>query len=211
MLNKDQIFEIFIRFRKANPNPKSELIAFNSYTFAIAVLLSAQATDKIVNKITEKLFKLADSPEKMINLGIDELIKYIKPVGFFNNKSKNIMNLSRILIDQYDSNLPKDLKLLEKLPGIGRKSANVILNELFGGNQIAVDTHVMRTSNRIGLSGEKSPISIEQDLANKIPKNFHKNASNWLVLHGRYICKAKKPSCKMCIISDICEGCLLYS
>ena len=205
MLTKSEIEEIFERFKSENPNPTSELVSPNNFTFAVAVLLSAQTTDKAVNKVTPMLFKVADTPQKMLDLGIDKLKEYIKSIGLYNNKAKNIMLLSQKLIDSYNSELPRSRNELEKLPGIGRKSANVIANQLFGTDNIAVDTHVLRVSNRLGLSKSKNPINVEKDLINIVPKQFHKNASDWIVLHGRYICTAKKPKCNDCFLFDLCE------
>lgn len=205
MLTKSEIEEIFERFKSENPNPTSELVSPNNFTFAVAVLLSAQTTDKAVNKVTPMLFKVADTPQKMLDLGIDKLKEYIKSIGLYNNKAKNIMLLSQKLIDSYNSELPRSRNELEKLPGIGRKSANVIANQLFGTDNIAVDTHVLRVSNRLGLSKSKNPIDVEKDLINIVPKQFHKNASDWIVLHGRYICTAKKPKCNECFLFDLCE------
>lgn len=205
MLTKTEIAEIFERLQNENPSPETELNAPNNYTFSIAVLLSAQTTDKAVNKATKELFKIADSPEKMIAIGVEKLIEHIKNLGLFNNKAKNIIKLSEILIEKHNSMIPDNIEELEKLPGIGRKSANVILNHLFGQNTIAVDTHVLRVSNRLGLSKSKTPNDVEKDLLNVIPKKFHKNASDWLVLHGRYICLAKKPKCEECFLYDLCE------
>lgn len=205
MLTKTEITEIFERLQNENPSPETELNAPNNYTFSIAVLLSAQTTDKSVNKATKELFKIADSPEKMAAIGVEKLIEHIKNLGLFNNKAKNIIKLSEILIEKHNSMIPDNVEELEKLPGIGRKSANVILNHLFGQNTIAVDTHVLRVSNRLGLSKSKTPNDVEKDLLNVIPKKFHKNASDWLVLHGRYICLAKKPKCEECFLYDLCE------
>ena len=205
MLTKSEIEEIFERFKSENPNPTSELVSPNNFTFAVAVLLSAQTTDKAVNKVTPMLFKVADTPQKMLALGIDKLKEYIKSIGLYNNKAKNIMLLSQKLIDSYNSELPRSRDELEKLPGIGRKSANVIANQLFGTDNIAVDTHVLRVSNRLGLSKSKNPRDVEKDLINIVPKQFHKNASDWIVLHGRYICTAKKPKCNDCFLFDLCE------
>lgn len=205
MLNKSEIEEIFERFKSENPSPASELIAPNHFTFAVAVLLSAQTTDKAVNKATPELFRIADTPQKMLKLGIDKLKEYIKSIGLYNNKAKNIILLSQKLIDSYNSELPQSRDELEKLPGIGRKSANVIANRLFGTDNIAVDTHVLRVSNRIGLSKSKNPTNVEKDLINVVPNRFYKNTSDWLVLHGRYICTAKKPKCNECFLFDLCE------
>lgn len=205
MLSKIEIEEVFERFKLENPNPTSELIAPNHFTFCVAVLLSAQTTDKAVNKATRELFKIADTPQKMLALGIDKLKEYIKSIGLYNNKAKNIMLLSKKLIDSYNSELPQTRDELEKLPGIGRKSANVISNRLFETDNIAVDTHVLRVSNRIGLTKSKTPLDVEKDLIKVIPQKFHRNASDWIVLHGRYICVAKKPKCNECFLFDLCE------
>ena len=205
MLTKPEIKKIFERLKQENPIPTSELVAYNDFTFAIAVLLSAQTTDKMVNKVTKPLFEIADTPEKILALGIDKLKEYVRPLGFFNNKAKNVIALSETLIKKYNSQIPTTRDELEKLPGIGRKSANVIANRLFGADTIAVDTHVLRVSKRLGLSKATEPIGVEQDLFLNIPKKYHKNTSDWLVLHGRYICTAKKPKCSECCLFDLCE------
>lgn len=205
MINEADIEEIFERFEQENPNPTSELIAPNDFTFAVAVLLSAQTTDKAVNKVTANLFECADTPEKMVALGIDKLKDCIRSLGFYNNKAQNVIAMSQKIIDEYDSKLPTSRDELEKLPGIGRKSANVIANKLFGANTIAVDTHVLRVSKRLGLTNENDPIKVENDLLQETPKRFHKNASDWIVLHGRYICTAKKPKCEECFLYDLCS------
>ena len=205
MLDKSKIEEIFERLRQENPAPASELVAHNNFTFVVAVLLSAQTTDKMVNKVTKQLFEIADTPKKMLMFGSDKLKEYIHPLGFFNNKAKNVIALSEILIKQYNSQIPTTRDELEKLPGIGRKSANVIANRLFGADTIAVDTHVLRVSQRLGLSKAIEPIGIERDLLANVPEKYHKNASNWLVLHGRYICTAKKPKCTKCCLFYLCE------
>lgn len=205
MLNKTDVEEIFERLMQENPEPMSELVAHNDFTFAVAVLLSAQTTDKMVNKVTKELFKIADSPEKMLALGIDKLKEYIHPLGFFNNKAKNVIALSAVLLKKYNSQIPKTRDELEKLPGIGRKSANVIANRLFGADTIAVDTHVLRVSKRLGLSKAITPTEIERDLLMSVPSKYHKNTSDWLVLHGRYTCTAKKPKCSECCLFDLCE------
>lgn len=205
MINKADIEEIFERFEQENPNPTSELIAPNDFTFVVAVLLSAQTTDKAVNKVTADLFEIADPPEKMVALGIDKLKDCIRSLGFYNNKAQNVLAMSQKIIDEYNSKLPTSRDELEKLPGIGRKSANVIANKLFGANTIAVDTHVLRVSKRLGFTNENDPIKVENDLLQKTPKRFHKNASDWIVLHGRYICTAKKPKCEECFLYDLCN------
>ena len=201
-------------FATINPHPKSDLKYVNPYTFMISVLLSAQSTDKGVNIATEKLFAVADNPKDMLNLGIDKLKEFIKTIGLYNNKAKNIISLSEILISKYNGNIPQTLDLLETLPGIGRKSANVIMNEIFGAKTIAVDTHVIRLVGRFGLFdvsdkrviniNTESPIEIEKLLNNITPEEYKSRVSNWLVLHGRYICKAKKPDCNNCPVSDLC-------
>ena len=205
MLNRSEIEEIFERLKQENPNPTSELAANNEFTFAIAVLLSAQTTDKMVNKVTKELFAIADTPEKMLEFGFDKLKEYIHPLGFFNNKAKNVIALSEVLIKKYNSQIPTTRNELEQLPGIGRKSANVIANRLFGAGTIAVDTHVLRVSKRLGLTAETEPLGVERDLLANVPTQYHKNASDWLVLHGRYICTAKKPKCQECCLFDLCE------
>lgn len=205
MLSKSNIDEIFERLQKENPNPTSELVAHNDFTFAVAVLLSAQTTDRMVNKVTKSLFETTDTPEKMLALGIDKLKEYIHPLGFFNNKAKNVIALSKVLLEKYNSQIPTTRDELEQLPGIGRKSANVIANRLFGADTIAVDTHVLRVSRRLGLSQATDPVTVEKDLLNVVQQKFHKNASDWLVLHGRYICTAKKPKCSECCLYDLCE------
>lgn len=205
MINKADIEEIFERFEQENPNPTSELIAPNDFTFAVAVLLSAQTTDKAVNKVTADLFEIADTPGKMVALGIDKVKDCIRSLGFYNNKAQNVLAMSQKIIDEYNSKLPTSRDELEKLPGIGRKSANVIANKLFGANTIAVDTHVLRVSKRLGFTNENDPIKVENDLIQKTPKRFHKNASDWIVLHGRYICTAKKPKCEECFLYDLCN------
>ena len=159
----------------------------------------------MVNKVTKSLFGIADTPEKMLTLGLDRLKEYVHPLGFFNNKAKNVIALSEVLVAKYNSRLPTMRDELEKLPGIGRKSANVIANRLFGASTIAVDTHVLRVSKRLGLSNANEPITVEKDLLNFVPQKFHKNISDWLVLHGRYVCTAKKPRCSECCLFDLCE------
>ncbi|MDR3224597.1 MAG: endonuclease III [Holosporales bacterium] len=202
----DNVKKIFEQFATQNPNPQSELQSVNDFTFVIAVLLSAQTTDKAVNKATEKLFKIANTPKEIIKLGIDKLKDYIRSIGLCNNKSKNIIALSEILISQCDSKIPNDRNELKKLPGIGRKSANVISNKLFGTAYIAVDTHVLRLSKRLNFSISSNPKIVEEDLLQVIPTEYHKNASDWLILHGRYTCTARNPSCFTCNIRELCHG-----
>ena len=188
------------------PKATTELNYNNPYTFAIAVLLSAQATDKSVNKATEQLFKIVDNPQAMLKLGIDALCQYIKSIGLHNTKARHIIELSNILVDKYNSEIPLERDILESLPGIGRKSANVIMNQLCNAPYIAVDTHVMRLSHRLQLVNDKAktPLAIEIELYNNIPTKFHSKISNLLVLHGRYVCKAGKPKCRTCTLRDYC-------
>ncbi len=196
---------IFQTLRSENPAPKVELNYTNNFTFLIAVLLSAQATDKAVNKVTDHLFKVVKTPGDIVNMGLEKLREYVKSIGLYNMKSKNIMMLSKILIEQYRSEVPDTRDELEKLPGIGRKSANVILNTLFGQPYIAVDTHVLRVSNRLGISNSSNPRIVESDLMNLVSEKYHKNVSNWLVLHGRYTCLARSPRCSTCSLKVYCE------
>lgn len=204
-MNKKNIHEIFSRFAKANPEPKTELEFTNNYTLLVAVVLSAQATDVGVNKATKELFRSVDSPEKMIALGEDELKKHIKTIGLFNSKAKNIIALSHDLITKHNSIVPEDFNALKNLPGVGIKTANVVLNCAFGHPTMAVDTHVFRVSNRIGFVKTKRPEETGDKLIKIIPKEFLQHAHHWLILHGRYVCKARKPECHSCVINDLCE------
>lgn len=193
-------------FAKNDPNPRCELNYKNAFTLLVAVVLSAQSTDKGVNKATDILFEIADTPQKMIELGIDRLKEHIKTIGLYNNKAKNIIALSNDLINKYNGNVPENREALEKLPGVGRKTANVVLNVYFNQPTLAVDTHVMRISHRLDFSKGKTPLSIELDLIKKLPEKYIKNANHWLVLFGRYICKAQRPECENCIISKYCKS-----
>ena len=204
-MNKQKINEIFRRFSENKPNPRIELDFRNPYELLIAVVLSAQSTDKGVNRVTPALFDIAPTPEKMVDLGLDNLKSYIKTIGLYNNKAKNIIDLSKILVNQYNGEVPSDFEELQKLPGVGRKSANVMLNSIWGKPTIAVDTHVFRTSNRIGFCKEKNVLKTELALLKNIPKEWLNNAHHWMVLHGRYVCKARKPDCGKCLINDLCE------
>ncbi len=204
-MHKKEIEKIFNFFHSQNYSPNTELYYNSPYTLLIAVMLSAQATDQSVNKATSKLFKTISSPEQMIELGENKLKTFIKTIGLFNNKAKNIILTSKILIEDFNSEVPKTRERLESLPGVGRKTANVVLNEAFGLPTIAVDTHIFRLSNRIGLSKGKNPLEVELDLEKKIPKKWKKNAHHWLILHGRYICKARKPICSDCMIRNECK------
>ncbi len=192
-------------FKETNPNPKCELNYTNAYTLAIAVLLSAQSTDKGVNKATAELFKIADTPQKMLSLGDENLKKYIKTIGLYNTKANNIMRMAKILCEQYNGQLPLNMDKLQQLPGIGRKTANVILNVWVDLPTIAVDTHVFRVAHRLGLSDGKTPFEVEQDLAKIIPVEYHKNLNHWFVLFGRYHCKAKNPLCSDCKLKPFCK------
>ncbi|MGL9779779.1 MAG: endonuclease III [Wolbachia sp.] len=196
---------IFEKFQQSNPAPKIELNYTNHFTLLVAIVLSARTTDVSVNKITRELFNIADTPEKMLNLGQNELRKCISSIGLYNSKAKNIIGLSKILIERYNSEMPTDFDDLVSLPGVGRKSANVFLNSGLGVPTLAVDTHVFRVSNRLGLVREKDVFKTEQSLLNAVPKEYLLYAHHWLVLHGRYVCKAQKPSCETCIIHDLCE------
>ncbi len=203
-MKKTDIIEFFTRLRAENPDPKSDLEYTNSYTLLVAVTLSAQATDIGVNKATKKLFKIADTPEKMVALGLDTLKTYIKTIGLYNNKAKNVIALSEILIKEHKSQVPNSRESLLALPGVGRKTANVVLNVAFGEPTMAVDTHIFRISNRTGLAPGKNVEQVEQALLKVIPDEFMMHAHHWLILQGRYICKARKPECSMCKVTDLC-------
>ena len=198
------IDKMFVLLSQANPEPKTELIYKNSYTLLVAVVLSAQATDVSVNKATKGLFPEADTPETMVALGLERLRNYIKTIGLFNIKAKNVLALSKILIEQHGGLVPQNRASLEALPGVGRKTANVLLNEAFGQSTIAVDTHIFRVGNRTGLAPGKTPDSVEKELLRRVPESYKKGAHHWLLLHGRYICKARKPDCLSCSIDQIC-------
>lgn len=204
-MKKSDIDKIFSILQKQNPLPKTELEYKNNYTLLVAVVLSAQSTDVGVNKATKKLFAVADTPEKMLGLGEEELKKYISTIGLYNTKAKNIIALSRILLEKYNSTVPEDLEILQSLPGVGRKTANVILNCAFGHSTIAVDTHVFRVSNRLGIVHEKDVLKTELALLKAIPKKWQQHAHHWLILHGRYICVARKPKCEICSLNNYCE------
>jgi endonuclease-3 len=203
-LKPAEIEEVFRRFHQAKPHPQGELESVNTFTFLIAVVLSAQATDEGVNKATRALFKVADTPEKMLALGEDKVRDYIRTIGLFRNKAKNVVLLSKALVERHDSQVPSSREELEALPGVGRKTANVVLNICFGQPTIAVDTHLFRVSNRTGLAPGKTPLAVEQGLIKSIPEQYLLHAHHWLILHGRYVCKARKPECERCIINDIC-------
>jgi endonuclease-3 len=196
--------EIFNRLSKANPNPAIELDYVNPFTLAIAVILSAQSTDKGVNKATKALFERAKTPQDILDLGEDGLKSYVKTIGLYNAKSANIMKFSKMLIEKYDEILPLEKQKLEEFPGIGRKSANVILTVLTDQETFPVDTHVIRVTGRLGITTQTNPLKIEAILEKKVPRPYRKNAHHWLVLHGRYVCKSIKPKCAECVLSDIC-------
>jgi endonuclease-3 len=195
---------IFTVLQKNNPTPQTELLYHSPFELLIAVILSAQSTDKAVNVATQKLFPVANSAQKILDLGETKLKQFIKTIGLFNNKAKNIINTCEQLVAEYDGQVPNNRKALEGLPGVGRKTANVVLNTLYGELTIAVDTHIFRVSHRLDLSQGKTPEKVEQDLMQIIPKKYLKNAHHWLVLHGRYICQARKPKCEMCPINQYC-------
>lgn len=200
-----EVHEAFSRFRKANPEPKGELEHLNPYTLLVAVVLSAQATDAGVNRATRALFAVADTPEKMLALGEEKVREYIKTIGLYRNKAKNVIALSQKLIDEFGGEVPRTRAEIETLPGAGRKTANVVLNMAFAQPTMAVDTHVFRVSNRTGLAPGKNPLEVELKLLEVIPPEFMMHAHHWLILHGRYVCLARKPLCEKCIIADLCR------
>jgi len=204
-MNKEKRFEIFRRWREANPHPTTELNYSNPFELLIAVILSAQSTDKGVNKATDKLFPVANTPEAIYALGEDGLKEYIKTIGLYNSKGKNIIKTCQMLIELHDSQVPENRKALEALPGVGRKTANVVLNTAFGHPTMAVDTHIFRVANRTGIAKGKTVLEVEKKLLRHIPKEFMVDAHHWLILHGRYICVARKPKCTACLISDLCD------
>ena len=204
--NRAEILEIMRVFARENPNPQCELNFVNPYTLLVAVVLSAQSTDKGVNKATEALFKVADTPQKMLDLGEEKLKNYIKTIGLFNNKAKNIIALSRQLVNNFGGEVPADRDTLTELAGVGRKTANVVMNVWYNQPTLAVDTHVMRIAHRLDFSHGKTPLEIENDLTAVLPTEMIKNTNHWLVLFGRYICKAQKPLCEKCPIYDFCHS-----
>ena len=204
MRNIKEIKAILDVFKSQNPNPKSELEFHNAYTLLVAIMLSAQSTDKGVNKATKDLFKAADTPKAMLNMGIEKLKDYIKTIGLYNNKAKNIITMSEILVAKYQGEVPHNREALESLPGVGRKTANVLLNVWWNEPTVAVDTHVLRLAQRLDLSDGKTPLEVEADL-NKLPDEYKLYINHWLVLFGRYICKAKNPNCTQCPIKKFCK------
>jgi endonuclease III len=197
--------ELYQRLRAANPAPRTELHYRTPFELLVAVVLSAQATDKSVNRATEKLFAVANTPGAMLALGEDGLKKYISSIGLYNGKAKNIIALCRMLLEFHDGGVPRDRGALEALPGVGRKTANVVLNTAFGEALIAVDTHIFRVANRTGLARGKTVRAVEDRLARVTPAEFRKDAHHWLILHGRYVCRARKPDCPVCVIADLCD------
>lgn len=197
--------EIFGRFRKANPNPASELEHNSPFELLVAVVLSAQATDKSVNLATRELYKHASTPAQMLALGVEGLEHYIKSIGLYRTKAKNVIETCRILLAEHGGEVPHSREALEKLPGVGRKTANVVLNVAFGEPTIAVDTHIFRVANRTNLAPGKDPLEVEQRLLKFVPEEFRLHAHHWLILHGRYVCVARTPKCPACIIRDLCE------
>jgi len=200
-----EVTEAFRRFRAVNPEPKGELEHLNPYTLLVAVVLSAQATDAGVNKATRSLFAVADTPSKMLALGEDKVRDYIKTIGLYRNKAKNVIALSEKLIAEFGGEVPRTRAEIESLPGAGRKTANVVLNMAFGEHTMAVDTHVFRVGNRTGMAPGKTPLEVELNLERVIPSEFMLHAHHWLILHGRYTCLARKPRCEVCIINDLCR------
>ena len=204
-MKKVQIEEFFERLSAADPSPSTELSYANTFTLLVAVVLSAQATDVGVNKATAKLFKIADTPQKMVRLGEGRLIEHIRTIGLFRNKAKNVIALSGQLIADHGGTVPHDRAALEALPGVGRKTANVVLNTAFGEPTIAVDTHIFRLSNRTGLAPGKDVVEVEKKLLKRVPETYRQHAHHWLILHGRYVCKARKPECPRCIVAGQCQ------
>jgi endonuclease III len=204
MLKAVEIRQVFDAFKAQNPNPQTELIAPNEYTLLVAVILSAQATDKSVNKATESLFKVADTPEKMLALGVEKLEGYIKSIGLYHAKARHVIEMSRQLIENYGSAVPDTREKLESLSGVGRKTANVILNVVYRQKTMPVDTHILRIAPRIGLAAGKTPEKVEEELVACIPDEYMEHAHHWLILHGRYVCTAKSPKCAECCIRDVC-------
>jgi len=204
-MNPQKRRRIFERLRAANPDPKSELDHRTPFELLVAVVLSAQATDKGVNKATARLFPVANTPAAFVKLGVEGLIPYVNSIGLFNTKAKNLVTLSRMLVEQHGGEVPRDRAALEKLPGVGRKTANVVLNVAFGEPTIAVDTHIFRVANRTRLAPGKDPEAVEQALLKFTPEEFRLHAHHWLILHGRYVCVARAPKCPQCVIADLCE------
>jgi len=204
-VKRDQVFEFFRRLAEDNPSPTTELDYVNPFTLLVAVVLSAQATDASVNVATRDLFRRVKTPEQMVALGEDALREQIKTIGLFNTKAKNVIALSRALIERFGGKVPGTLEELQSLPGVGRKTANVVLNTAFGQETFAVDTHVFRVANRTGLAPGKTPDQVEAKLDKLVPQPFRRDAHHWLILHGRYVCKARRPECWRCVVADLCR------
>jgi len=204
-MNKEKRYEIFRRLREDNPHPTTELKFSTPFELLVAVTLSAQATDVGVNKATDKLFPVANTPEAIYALGVDGLSEYIKTIGLYNSKARNVIAACKILIEEHDSQVPQTREALEALPGVGRKTANVVLNTAFGQPTMAVDTHIFRVSNRTGIAPGKNVLDVEKKLLKHVPKEFLVDAHHWLILHGRYVCKARTPQCGSCRIEDLCD------
>lgn len=204
-MNKKQRHEFFVRLCAQNPNPKTELIYHSSFELLIAVMLSAQATDVSVNKATAKLFPIANTPQAILDLGLEKLKEYIKTIGLYNSKAQNVINTCSLLLEKHQGQVPNQREALEALPGVGRKTANVVLNTAFGQATMAVDTHIFRVANRTGLAHGKTPLAVELALLKNIEPEFLQDAHHWLILHGRYVCTARNPQCSRCILVDLCE------
>lgn len=204
-MKKADIYELYHRLSENNPEPETELNYVNPYTLLVAVALSAQATDIGVNKATKALFEEVTTPDQMLALGEEGLKEHIKTVGLFNTKAKNVIKAAAMLVEEHGSEVPHDREALERLPGVGRKTANVVLNEAFGEHTIAVDTHIFRVSNRTGLAPGKTPLAVEQGLEKVTPADFKRHAHHWILLHGRYICKARTPECWRCAVAELCN------
>jgi endonuclease-3 len=203
-MTPEKVEQFFARLKKQNPEPKGELEYINPYTLLVAVVLSAQATDTGVNKATRALFAKVSTPQQMVDLGLERLKDYIKTIGLYNGKAKNVIRLSEILVAEHGGDVPRRMEELVRLPGVGRKTANVVLNIAFGEPTIAVDTHLFRVSNRTGLAPGKTPEKVEEKLLKVVPKKYLRHAHTWLILHGRYTCKARKPLCPVCPVKDLC-------
>lgn len=206
LLSKKDIIEIFTRFQKMNPEPKSELVAPNPFCLLVSVALSAQTTDKAVNKATADLYRIADTPQKMVELGEKNLIDFIKSIGLYRVKAKHVIEMSKMLCEKFGGKVPGTREDLESLPGVGRKTANVILNVVFKKPTMPVDTHLLRICPKIGLACGTTPLEVEKSLVERIPEKFMQHAHHWLILHGRYVCTARNPKCDECVINDICLG-----
>ena len=204
-MNRGKRREIFERLRAANPAPTTELVYRTPFELLVAVILSAQATDRSVNLATERLFAVADTPAAMLKLGEQGLKDHIRTIGLFNSKAKNILESCQLLVERHGGEVPRDRQALEALPGVGRKTANVVLNTAFGEPTMAVDTHIFRVANRTGLAKGRTPLAVEMGLLRHVPPEFRKDAHHWLILHGRYVCQARRPRCDACVIADLCD------